>query len=88
MPCVMGCVDRTYEGGMHKDFPPWPFLYHTWYIIGWAARTRERGDFVQVICGASHGRCSLRLKARRLEFGLRQWWEKLTVHVRRQRSGA
>ncbi|KAF1817441.1 hypothetical protein P152DRAFT_19287 [Eremomyces bilateralis CBS 781.70] len=35
MPCVMGNVDKTYEGGIHKEFPPWPFFIpyavHYWF---------------------------------------------------------
>ena len=40
MPCVMGCVDRTYEGGMHKDFPPWPFFI-PYLVHYWLGRTHQ-----------------------------------------------
>jgi len=26
MPCGLGCLDRTFEDGFHKSFPPFPFF--------------------------------------------------------------
>jgi len=37
MPFALGCTDKTYEGGVHKDFPPWPFFvpYMVNYWFSW-----------------------------------------------------
>lgn len=44
MPFALGCADKTYEGGKHKDFPPWPFfvpyLINYWYARKFAGAWR------------------------------------------------
>lgn len=44
MPLALGCVDKTYEGGIHKDFPPFPFfvpyIVHYWYSRKFAGAWR------------------------------------------------
>jgi hypothetical protein len=41
MPCALGCVDRTYEGGIHKYFPPWPFFVP--YMVNYVFARKYRG---------------------------------------------
>jgi hypothetical protein len=39
LPMVLGCADRSYEGGIH-NFPPFPFFFP--YLVDyWFARTHR-----------------------------------------------
>jgi len=43
LPCALGCIDRTFEGGKNADFPPFPFFVP--YLVKYYFARRYSGSW-------------------------------------------
>lgn len=48
IPCALGCVDRGFEDGLHKNFPPLPFFVPP--LVDWWYARKHRGAWRFLPC--------------------------------------
>lgn len=46
LPCALGCIDKTFEDGYHKDFPPIPWFVTLLITYVWSRKHRSVWRFL------------------------------------------